>query len=160
MAVAALKKGAVDFIEKPFAERDLLAIIERCLALDAARRLERGEREQMLVDIDAARLQGAPLQEACVIVGIGLRTYRRWKAGGDDGRPLAARPEPDRANGGWRVMRSYGGVTTFVRGKNRRGDHRLARNNLLLSSPPCQIANRCSTCAHYPPRRLRSQLSR
>ena len=48
----------------------------------------------MLVDIDAARLQGAPLQEACVIVGIGLRTYRRWKAGGDDGRPLAARPEP------------------------------------------------------------------
>ena len=48
----------------------------------------------MLADIEAARLQGAPLQEACVIVGIGLRTYRRWKAGGDDGRPLAARPEP------------------------------------------------------------------
>ncbi len=48
----------------------------------------------MLADIDAARLQGAPVQEACVIVGIGLRTYRRWKAGGEDGRPLAERPAP------------------------------------------------------------------
>ncbi len=48
----------------------------------------------MLADIDAARLQGAPLAEACVIVGIGLRTYRRWKAGGEDGRPLADRPAP------------------------------------------------------------------
>ncbi|CAG0948104.1 Transcriptional regulatory protein TdiR [Burkholderiales bacterium] len=46
MAVAALKKGAVDFIEKPFAERDLLEIIERCLALDATRRREHAERER------------------------------------------------------------------------------------------------------------------
>jgi len=46
MAVAALKKGAVDFIEKPFAEKDLLEIIERCLELDARRRRERAEREK------------------------------------------------------------------------------------------------------------------
>ncbi len=46
MAVAALKKGAVDFIEKPFAENDLLEIIERCLTLDARQRLERAEREK------------------------------------------------------------------------------------------------------------------
>ncbi len=46
MAVAALKKGAVDFIEKPFAERDLLEVIERCLALDATRRREHAERER------------------------------------------------------------------------------------------------------------------
>jgi FixJ family two-component response regulator len=46
MAVAALKKGAVDFIEKPFPERELLAVIERCLALDATRRQERAARER------------------------------------------------------------------------------------------------------------------
>lgn len=33
--------------------------------------------------------------EACALVGISLRTYRRWKAGdGEDGRPGAERPEP------------------------------------------------------------------
>jgi RNA polymerase sigma factor (sigma-70 family) len=31
MAVAAVKKGAVDFIEKPFNDRDLLALIDRAL---------------------------------------------------------------------------------------------------------------------------------
>ncbi len=46
MAVAALKKGAIDFIEKPFAETDLLEVIERCLELDARRRQERAEREK------------------------------------------------------------------------------------------------------------------
>lgn len=46
MAVAALKKGAVDFIEKPFAERELVAVIERCLELDAARRREHSARER------------------------------------------------------------------------------------------------------------------
>jgi putative transposase len=48
----------------------------------------------MLADIDGARRQGAPVAEACAIVGIGLRTYRRWKSGGEDGRPGAKRPEP------------------------------------------------------------------
>ncbi len=32
--------------------------------------------------------------EACTIVGIGLRTYRRWQSGGEDGRPLAERAAP------------------------------------------------------------------
>jgi transposase InsO family protein len=49
------------------------------------------------MDLDAARQQGAPLEEACAVVGIGLRTYRRWKAGGEDGRPLAERPLPAHA---------------------------------------------------------------
>jgi len=48
----------------------------------------------MLADIAAARAQGAPLQEACSIVGIGLRTYRRWKAGGEDARGQAERDPP------------------------------------------------------------------
>lgn len=34
MAVTAIKKGAVDFIEKPFNDQELVDIIQRCLALD------------------------------------------------------------------------------------------------------------------------------
>lgn len=53
---------------------------------------EGGERAQVLADIEAARSQGAAVKEACSIVGIGLRTYRRWKSGGEEGRSLAQRP--------------------------------------------------------------------
>lgn len=49
MAVSALKKGAVDFIEKPFGERDMLRLIEQCLAL------ERDNREKRLQEADTAR---------------------------------------------------------------------------------------------------------
>ena len=41
MAVDALKKGAVDFIEKPFNDRDLLKLIEQCLALEKKQRESR-----------------------------------------------------------------------------------------------------------------------
>ncbi|MDR0716977.1 MAG: response regulator [Azoarcus sp.] len=49
MAVAALKKGAVDFIEKPFAGNDMLHIIAHCLAR------EREERERRRAGADTAR---------------------------------------------------------------------------------------------------------
>jgi len=38
MAVSALKKGAVDFIEKPFGDKDMLRLVEQCLELDRSRR--------------------------------------------------------------------------------------------------------------------------
>lgn len=38
MAVAALKKGAHDFIEKPFNDGDLIAVIQRAMEIDAERR--------------------------------------------------------------------------------------------------------------------------
>ena len=38
MAVAAVKKGAVDFIEKPFSEADLLRLVVQCLQRDALQR--------------------------------------------------------------------------------------------------------------------------
>jgi FixJ family two-component response regulator len=49
MAVSALKKGAVDFIEKPFGERDMLRLIEQCLAL------ERESRDKRMLEADTAR---------------------------------------------------------------------------------------------------------
>jgi FixJ family two-component response regulator len=38
MAVSALKKGAVDFIEKPFGDKDMLRLVAQCLELDRANR--------------------------------------------------------------------------------------------------------------------------
>jgi FixJ family two-component response regulator len=49
MAVSALKKGAVDFIEKPFGDKDMLRLVEQCLALD------RVNREKNRANADAAR---------------------------------------------------------------------------------------------------------
>jgi len=43
MAVSALKKGAVDFIEKPFNDREMLRLVESCLELE---RRGRGARER------------------------------------------------------------------------------------------------------------------
>ena len=48
----------------------------------------------MLEDIAVARRAGARLPAACEIVGISLRTYRRWQQGGEDGRALAQRAAP------------------------------------------------------------------
>lgn len=47
MAVSAIKKGAAEFIEKPFNDRDLLEMVERCLQLDAERRRQAGEVDSM-----------------------------------------------------------------------------------------------------------------
>jgi FixJ family two-component response regulator len=41
MAVSALKKGAVDFIEKPFNDQDMLRLIESCMKQDRAAAAER-----------------------------------------------------------------------------------------------------------------------
>ncbi|MDB5814766.1 MAG: DNA-binding response regulator [Rhodocyclales bacterium] len=41
MAVTALKKGAFDFIEKPFHDQDMLNLIEQCLARDRAQHQHR-----------------------------------------------------------------------------------------------------------------------
>ncbi|QID18595.1 response regulator transcription factor [Nitrogeniibacter mangrovi] len=49
MAVSVLKKGAVDFIEKPFTDRDMLKLIDQCLAT------ERENRERLRQDAAVAR---------------------------------------------------------------------------------------------------------
>lgn len=45
MAVGALKKGAFDFIEKPFNDNDLIEIVEKALAADAERLRAAADRE-------------------------------------------------------------------------------------------------------------------
>ncbi|MCB1960990.1 MAG: response regulator transcription factor [Rhodocyclaceae bacterium] len=49
MAVSMLKKGAVDFIEKPFSDRDMLKLIDQCLAT------ERENRERLRQDAAVQR---------------------------------------------------------------------------------------------------------
>jgi two-component system response regulator DctR len=44
MAVAALKKGAFHFIEKPFNDHDLVEVVENALAADAERRRAAADR--------------------------------------------------------------------------------------------------------------------
>jgi FixJ family two-component response regulator len=54
MAVSALKKGAADFIEKPFDDQDMLGLIESCMKQDralAAKRAERASAAQRLASL-------------------------------------------------------------------------------------------------------------
>jgi len=43
MAVSALKKGAADFIEKPFNDQDMIGLIESCMRQDCAAAAKRAE---------------------------------------------------------------------------------------------------------------------
>ncbi len=56
------------------------------------------DRERAVSLIDEAIAAGARKRQACEEMGITLRTYQRWTAGGEcvkaDGRPTAERPEP------------------------------------------------------------------
>ena len=54
MAVSALKKGATDFIEKPFNNEEILRLIEQCLAADreqSGQRLRHAEIDQRLANL-------------------------------------------------------------------------------------------------------------
>lgn len=62
MAVSALKKGAVDFIEKPFGDQDMLRLIVQCLELDRANRAR-----QLEAAAAAQRLEGLTEREAEVM---------------------------------------------------------------------------------------------
>ncbi|MBX3646474.1 MAG: response regulator transcription factor [Rhodocyclaceae bacterium] len=62
MAVSALKKGAVDFIEKPFGDQDMLRLIVQCLELDRANRAR-----QLEAAAAAQRLAGLTEREAEVM---------------------------------------------------------------------------------------------
>lgn len=90
MAVSALKKGAADFIEKPFAERDMLRLIEQCLEqerasrgkrrleADTARRLEHlTQREREVLDLIIA---GKLNKQIADVLGISIKTVEVHRA--------------------------------------------------------------------------------
>jgi FixJ family two-component response regulator len=47
LAVASLKKGAFDFVEKPFNDNDLVDRVEHCLRVDAQRRISGARRQSI-----------------------------------------------------------------------------------------------------------------
>jgi two-component system response regulator FixJ len=65
MAVRALKAGAVDFIEKPFSDQQLLDRVREAIDTDARRREERAERDEM-----TARIARLTLREREVFDGV------------------------------------------------------------------------------------------
>jgi FixJ family two-component response regulator len=90
MAVAALKKGAVDFIEKPFGDKDMLRLIEQCLerdregrdarrqAADVARRLESVTgREREVMDLIIA---GKLNKQIADMLNISIKTVEVHRA--------------------------------------------------------------------------------
>lgn len=90
MAVAALKKGAADFIEKPFADRDMLNLVEQCLQqerasrgkrlqeADTARRLEHlTQREREVLDLIIA---GKLNKQIADVLGISIKTVEVHRA--------------------------------------------------------------------------------
>jgi len=90
MAVTALKKGAIDFIEKPFNDRDMLKLIEQCLSIDrekhsqwrqnaeTARRREQltGREREVLELIVAGRLN----KQIADDLGISIKTVEVHRA--------------------------------------------------------------------------------
>ena len=53
MAVSALKKGAADFIEKPFNDKDMLRLIESCMKQDRAAAARRAENASVAQRLDS-----------------------------------------------------------------------------------------------------------
>lgn len=53
MAVSALKKGAADFIEKPFNDQDILRLIESCMKQDRAASARRAENASVTQRLDS-----------------------------------------------------------------------------------------------------------
>ena len=90
MAVAALKKGAFDFIEKPFGERDIVRVIERALqhervgraqrdaTLEGRRRMESlTQREREVLDLVVAGRLNKQIGDE---LGISIKTVEAHRA--------------------------------------------------------------------------------
>ncbi|MDD3355144.1 response regulator transcription factor [Zoogloea sp.] len=90
MAVAALKKGAVDFIEKPFNDTELLKLVTQCLVTEresrvrrrqdaeVARRLDQlTQREREVLDLIIA---GKLNKQIADVLGISIKTVEVHRA--------------------------------------------------------------------------------
>jgi two-component system response regulator DctR len=89
-AVAAVKRGAFDFVEKPFSNNALVDRIEQALALSAAeltRRREQRGRARRLAELtereaEVMRLvaEGQPNKRIADVLGISVRTVEVHRA--------------------------------------------------------------------------------
>lgn len=70
MAVEAVKRGAFDFVEKPFGNSQLLALIEQAAALDAPARRERAEQQSAIVRLNTLTERE---REVLQLVSVGRR---------------------------------------------------------------------------------------
>ena len=90
MAVSALKKGAVDFIEKPFNDKELLRVIGQCLERERATRAQRQregetarrlagltEREREVMDLILA---GKLNKQVADVLNISIKTVEVHRA--------------------------------------------------------------------------------
>ena len=90
MAVAAVKQGAFDFVEKPFSNNTLVDRVELALALSAQSLLERRDREALgralseLTDRESEVMQlvveGRPNKQIADALGISVRTVEVHRA--------------------------------------------------------------------------------
>jgi len=67
MAVAALKKGAFDFIEKPFNDSDLVDVVVRAMAADSERHLAQHDRESVEVRLATLTAREREVMELILI---------------------------------------------------------------------------------------------
>lgn len=91
MAVAAMKNGALDFLEKPFSDDVLLASIRRAVTLAASRHgadLERNRTLERLKSLGAREMQvlkrvveGQPNKAIALELGLSPRTVEVYRAG-------------------------------------------------------------------------------
>lgn len=66
MAVRAMQAGAVDFIEKPFNEQELLDRIQRALRLDAETRRERAGKDALRMRLDGLTVREREVMDRIV----------------------------------------------------------------------------------------------
>ena len=69
MAVAALKKGAVDFIEKPFNDAELLRLVSQCLAKEQESRARRRQDAEVSRRLDQLTQREREVLDLIIIIG-------------------------------------------------------------------------------------------
>ena len=102
MAVAAIKAGALDFIEKPFDEQRLLAVIQEAITVASRQQIDREELAAIAARVDELSerqrqvmqlaVQGYSNKEIAARLGISPRTvetYRAWVMQRTGARTLA-----------------------------------------------------------------------
>ena len=90
MALRAVRAGALDFVEKPFASDTLLDLVRRAIAIDAQRRSEGPAREQaaslvaMLTprerEVAEAVAAGESSRDTALRLGLSARTVEMHRA--------------------------------------------------------------------------------